>query len=52
MGLFFRVFFPDAHTALHRREIVLTIVVLLVAGGMWFAAQASGVLEHAPPFGD
>lgn len=44
-------FFPDARTPLQRREILVSIAVVVVLGLMWAAAAESGRLSDAPPFG-
>lgn len=43
--------FPDARTPLQRRELLLTLLAIGVAGVMWAAAAQSGALSSAPIFG-
>ena len=50
-ALFCRFFFPDARTALQRREIMVSCFVVVVMAAMWAAASESGRLTDVPPFG-
>lgn len=50
-GSVFRFVFPDARTALQRREIMVSCFVVVVMAAMWAAAVQGGNLTDAPLFG-